>query len=285
MTASENHQVTVPGGRSFAVRDLGEPGAPAVLFNPGFMGCRLTGRAAPGARVITIDRPGIGGSSPSPRRRLLDWPDDVAAVADKLGLDRFAVLGHSAGGPYAAACALKLGDRVSALGIACGFAPLRRPGATEGMSPRMAQAASALRRAPWLAGVVTRSLPRQYRKDPAQAFDRQFGRDLPPCDRAALADPAALRPLLAAAVESTRQGAAPLALETRVLFAQEWGFAPADVKTPTQLWYGAEDTLTPPAMGRYLAQEIPGAQLTVFPGEGHMAAFTHWDAIVAALLG
>ena len=285
MTATQDHRVLAADGRCLAVRDLGEPGAPAVVFSPGFMGSRLSGRAAPGARVITIDRPGIGGSSGRPGRTLLDWPDDVAAVADHLGLGRFAVLGHSAGGPYAAACAVKLGDRVSVLGIACGFAPFGRPGDTEGMSPRMTKAVAALRRSPWLAGIVTRSLPRQYRKDPARAFDRQFGRDLPVCDRAALADPAALGPLLDAAVEATRQGAAPLAEEMRILFARPWGFGPDEIKTPALLWYGAEDTLTPPGMGRYLGQEISAAQLTIFPGEGHMAAFTHWPAIIAALAG
>src|SRR5205814_5334477 len=120
-------------------------------------------------------------------------------------------------------------------------------GATEGMNPRMAKAVPGLRRAPWLASIATSTLPRQYRKDPARAFDRQFGRDLPASDRAALADPAVLRPLLDAAVEATRQGAAPLATELRLLFARPWGFAPDDITTATRLWYGPGDTLTPPA--------------------------------------
>ena len=84
-------------------------------------------------------------------------------------LGQFAVLGHSAGGPYAAACAFKLGDRISRLGVACGFAPFDRPGATQDMNPRMAKAVPGLRRAPWLASIVTSTLPRQYRKDPARA--------------------------------------------------------------------------------------------------------------------
>lgn len=190
------------------------------LFNPGFMACRFTGRPAPGARVITIDRPGIGRSAARPRRAMLDWPDDVAVVADHLGLGHFAVLGHSAGGPYAAACALKLGDRISGLGIACRFALFDRPAATEGMSPRMAKAVPGLRRAPWLASIAASTLPRQYRQDPARAFHRQFGRDLPACDRAALTDPDVLQPLLEAAVEATRQGASPLPAEMRILFAR-----------------------------------------------------------------
>jgi pimeloyl-ACP methyl ester carboxylesterase len=285
MPEQPDKQVLTPDGRRLAVRDLGEPGAPPVIFQHGFMACRLTGRPAAGARVITIDRPGIGGSSARPGRTLLDWPDDVAITADFLGLDRFAVLGHSAGGPYAAACAVKLADRVSRLGIACGFAPFGRPGATAGMNPRMARAVPALRRAPWLTRIAAHPLPRQYRRDAARAFDRQFGRDLPASDRAALAGQGALGALLDAAVEATRQGAAPLATEMRLMFARPWGFAPEEVKTPTHLWYGADDTLAPPAAGRYLEREFPRAELTIVPGEGHMAAFTHWDDIVAALVG
>jgi len=90
MIEPQDHYVTTPDGRSLAIRDLGEPGAPVVLFNYGYMACRLTGRPVSGARVITIDRPGIGSSAPRPGRMLLDWPDDVAVAADHLGLDQFA---------------------------------------------------------------------------------------------------------------------------------------------------------------------------------------------------
>jgi pimeloyl-ACP methyl ester carboxylesterase len=276
-------QVRTSDGRVVTFSDIGERDAPPVFFSPGFMGCRLTGRPASGARTITLDRPGIGGSTPQPNRTLLTWPHDVARVADALGLDHFAVLGHSAGGPYALACAHLLGERVTAVGVACGFAPFDRAEATEGMTPRMAKAVPGLRRAPWLARAAAAGLPRQYRRDPGRAFQRQFGRDLPECDRAALADVGARQPLLDAAVEAVRQGPGPLATEMQLLFARPWGFRLDAVKTPARLWYGADDTLTPVQMGRRLASELPDADLTIFPGEGHMAAFTHWQDIIAAL--
>lgn len=277
--------VSLPDGRSLAYRDEGQPDLPAVLFHPGFMACRLTGPPSDAARVVSIDRPGIGLSDPQPGRSVLDWADDVARLADHLGLDRFAVLGHSGGSPYAAACALRLGDRVTSLGIACGFAPFDRPGATDGMHRRMAKAVPGLRRAPWTARLATASLPRQYRRDPGQAFEKQFGRDLPDCDRRALEDPGSRAALLDAAVESTRQGGRPLATELQLLFSRPWGFEPSAITVPTRLWYGEDDTLTPPQMGRYLESQIAGARLTVYPGEGHMAVFTHWPEITAALAG
>ena len=276
---------TLPQGRTLTFRDEGDAGQPAVLFQPGFMACRLTGRPADGARIITTDRPGIGGSGGDPKRTVLSWADDVAALADHLDLDSFAVLGHSAGSPYAAACAYRLGDRVRALAIACGFAPLDRRGAFEGVNRRMAKALPAMQRMPWIARLVTSSLPRQYRKDPAKAFEKQFGRDLPDCDRRALEDEDVRRLLLDAAVESTRQGGRSVATEMQLVFGRPWGFDPSAIKAPTHLWYGADDTLTPPQMGEYLQSQIPDARLTVYPDEGHMAAFTHWGEIVGALTG
>ena len=283
MDRTETH-FTLADGRRLAYRDDGDHDAPAIVFNPGFMACRLTGRPAGGVRIITADRPGIGLSDPKPDRTVAEWPDDVSALADHLGLDHFAVLGHSAGSPYALASAARLADRVTALGIACGFVPFDRAGATEGMNQRMAKASPSMRRAPWIARLATVSLPRQYRKDPAKAFEKQFGRDLPDCDRWALAEPEATASLLAAALESTRQGSKPLAAEVQLTFARPWGVDVTAITTPTQLWYGADDTLTPPQMGRYLEASIPGARLTVFPDEGHMAVFTHWAEITAALV-
>ena len=277
-------QVTLRDGRRLAYRDLGDRDAPPVVFNPGFMACRVTGRPAAGVRVLSVDRPGIGLSDPAPRRSLLDWPDDVADLADRLGIERFAVLGHSAGGPYAAACAFRLPDRVTALGMACGFTPLDRAGATAGMNPRMAKAIPMLRRAPWMTRLATMSLPRQYRRDPDRAFHNQFGRDLPDSDVRALSDAATRQALLDAAVESTRQGSRPLAVEMRILFTSEWGFTPSEIRVPAHLWYGGDDTLTPLQMGQWFAEQIAGSSLTAYPGEGHMAAFTHWQEIVTSLV-
>jgi pimeloyl-ACP methyl ester carboxylesterase len=277
--------ISLPEGRTVAFTDRGERAAPAVVFVHGFMACRLSAPPPPaGARVVAIDRPGIGGSDPRPGRRIVDWPDDVVAVVDALGIDRFAVLGHSGGGPFSAACAYALGDRVRALGLACAFAPMDRPGATDGMNARMAKAMPMLRRAPWMARLACSSLPRQYAKDPEQAFEKQFGRDLPDCDRRALENATARARLLDAAVESTRGGARSLALETQLMFSRPWGFDPSSITAPTSLWYGAEDTLSPVSMGRYLQSQIAGSELVVYANEGHMALFTHWDEIVRDLV-
>jgi len=76
-----------------------------------------------GVRLIGLDRPGIGLSDPKSGYRLLDWPDDVVEVADHLGIERFAVEGLSAGGPYALACAYKIPHRLTACGLISTVSP------------------------------------------------------------------------------------------------------------------------------------------------------------------
>jgi pimeloyl-ACP methyl ester carboxylesterase len=88
--------------------------------------------AARDVRVVSADRPGYGGSSPQPGRRREDWPADVAALADHLGIERFAVLGLSSGGPYAVVCAALLPDRVVAAGLVRGETDVGWPGAWDG---------------------------------------------------------------------------------------------------------------------------------------------------------
>ena len=74
-----------------------------------------------GIRWVSHDRPGYGGSTPHPGRDVASAAADVASVADALGIDQFAVMGDSGGGPHALACAAVLPRRV--LATVCISAP------------------------------------------------------------------------------------------------------------------------------------------------------------------
>jgi pimeloyl-ACP methyl ester carboxylesterase len=258
-----------------------------VIFCHGWLGSRLTRHpddgltASLGVRLITVDRAGIGRSDPDPAKTLLSSAGDLAAVADALDLERFALFGHSGGGPYALACARAFSDRVSAVAVASGFAPFDRPAAFAGMTARMRGFVRLLRAAPWVAGPSMRSAPKRFRSDPEKAFAQQFG-ELCPADRRALADPATHANLLAAATEALAQGSAGVAGEARTLFGRPWGFAPSEVRCPVALWYGTDDTLVPPQMGEHLHAAIAGSRLTVLPGEGHTLYVAHWAELLGA---
>jgi pimeloyl-ACP methyl ester carboxylesterase len=132
-------QVRLGDGRLLGYAEYGDPLGKPIFHFHGWVSSRLefgpnheTARSL-GARVISIDRPGCGLSDFKPGRKILDWPDDVAELADALGIDRFAVSGWSFGGPYVVACAYKIPHRLTAAGIIAGTTPLNRPGATRGM--------------------------------------------------------------------------------------------------------------------------------------------------------
>ena len=277
------------GPRAVGYDEVGDPeGRPVLLFH-GFGDSRLTRHpddartAALGIRLITMDRPGIGLTDPMPVRTLLERVGDVEALADHLGLDRFAVLGWSGAGPHALACGYRLADRVTVVGVASGFAPLDRPEVRAVLSPQLRQGAALISRLPFLAGPLMRQTEKRYRKDPAAAFEKQFGGSLCDADRRVLADAAVRDNMLAGAVEAFRQGSGGLAAEMRLLFAGRWGFNPEDVTVPVELWYGDDDRLVPVAVGRYLESVLPKASLTVYPGEGHLLYHTHWDEILTTL--
>jgi pimeloyl-ACP methyl ester carboxylesterase len=139
--AGRDHSLRLPDGRTLAYTDLGTPNGPTIMYFHGAPSSRLD-LALLGldvtfheleVRVVSPDRPGYGGSSPRPGRRREDWPTDVAALADHLGVTRFAVMGASSGGAYAVACAALLPERVTSAGVIAGVTDMGWPPAWEGL--------------------------------------------------------------------------------------------------------------------------------------------------------
>jgi len=122
------HRVPV-NGRTLAVLEAGDESGRAVVAVHGTPGSGLLWRGlvedaeARGMRLLAYDRPGYGRSDPHPGRTVADAAGDVAAMADALGFDRFAVEGGSGGGPHTLACAALLPDRVVAAASLAGVAP------------------------------------------------------------------------------------------------------------------------------------------------------------------
>jgi len=154
-TTASDRSVLLSDGRQLAYIECGDPVGEPVFHFHGHPGSRLEALIASdaatraGVRLIGVDRPGMGRSDFKPRRRLLEWADDIAALADALAIDKFAVEGTSGGGPYTAACAFKLADRITACGIVAGLGPIHRFG-TRGMMAVNRLQFGLARRAPWL---------------------------------------------------------------------------------------------------------------------------------------
>jgi pimeloyl-ACP methyl ester carboxylesterase len=169
-TPRVDNLIALPDGRSLAYAEFGDPDGRPVLFFHGTPGYRLNPWIADaelrslGVRLIALDRPGVGRSTARPHRRLLDWPDDVQTVTDALGLERFAVVGFSNGGPHAAACAHKLGRRVSGTALVAPMPPLDEPGAVQQLGvPGWYYPVA--RRAPWALRALLAALAALARRD------------------------------------------------------------------------------------------------------------------------
>ncbi|WP_157375681.1 alpha/beta fold hydrolase [Alcanivorax hongdengensis] len=274
------------GSRRLGWNEVGSPSGIPVIHCHGGLSCRLESRFADrickrhGVRWITADRPGIGASDIQPGRKLMDWAEDMAALADHLQLGRFAVSGWSAGGPYALACGAVLGRRVTRIATLAGMAPLRQGADIRALgmatdrflfrvsprSPRLAALGlSAARQAP--SRLLRASIARMLANGPDAPF-------LP----ATLVDQ-----VTASFSESLRPGGLGTARDYGLL-AADWGFSPDQITSPVSLWHGRDDTLLPFDHATRLQAMLPSASLQALPGVGHFLLQRCLDDVLDELM-
>ena len=237
---------------------VGDPtGHPVVLVH-GAPGSRLLcphedATVAAGVRLLTVDRPGYGGSDAHPHPSLLSWADDVQAMADRLGLERFAVVGFSAGGGYALACAARMPERISAVGLVCCEGPYDQvPGAwEEDLTSEERTLVERIRRDSIAAqGAITEQVG--WYEDP----DTIWEWEPPAVDVPILARPDVRQALTQMFREGARRGVGGLVGDW-IAQSLPWGFAFAELKLPVAVWHGELDHLVRPAHAHYLSAVLP----------------------------
>jgi pimeloyl-ACP methyl ester carboxylesterase len=273
--------VNTTDGRALAFEEYGDPGGTPVFVLHGTPGCRFSGRhpdesrvADAGLRLITYDRPGYGQSARHKGRRVIDCVADVAAIADELGIERFAVNGGSGGGPHALAVGARLRARVTRVGCDVGVAPHDADDIDwlAGMDPANVQEFE------WaLAGedTLVPELEKQANEaivkveaDPT-ALLSQF--ELSPSDRAVLEDPRVQQTLRRSTKESFANGVWGW-VDDDLAFTEPWGFDVEELEVPVEIRYGATDVLVPAGHGAWLAAHIPHATVKVDDEGGHLSS-------------
>ncbi len=274
-----NQTIKLQDGRKLGFAEYGNPEGTPVMFFHGGMSCRLgaEGLAEKGqelgqsVRIVAPDRPGIGLSDYQPERTLLDWPDDVVQLADTLGLGQFAVMGVSAGGPHAIACAHKIAERITHAVIGSCGGPFDIPGIQKGMD-RMNQTLFFLaRRIPFLARLMLNQTVALAKRDPAR-YGQQMAKSMTAvADRTLFLETPEMGPRGAAEViENHRQGPQGELHEMSML-GHAWNIPLQEITVPVHLWHGEDDASAPVAMGRYVANAIPTCQARFMHGEGHLS--------------
>jgi len=276
-------------GRLLGYAGYGDPEGWPIFYFHGFPGSRLEAQLADrvaarmGIRLIALDRPGFGLSDFKPRRTIFEWPDDVVKIADALGINRFATIGVSGGGPYAAACALKIPQRLTAVAIVCGLGPLDTPNGTDRMVRTNHLIFFLGRRLPWLAKISLWRIAYQVRRNPEGTLRRMIVA-LPDPDKAVLARPEVKTAMKDNVVEAFRGGSRGAAYEL-LLYTRPWGFLLEDIATRVNLWHGEQDVSVPPTMGQYQARTIPNCRAIFCPGEGHFSlVINHMEEVLSGLL-
>ncbi len=276
MGGSLNNSIKLSDGRTLGFETLGDLDGSPLFFFHGTPGSRL-GLAQddllaqiPSLRLILPDRPGYGISDPAPARTLLDWPDDVAQLADHLGLDEFAVAGASGGGPHAIACAHSLPDRVSKALLFSSPSPANFKGATKGMAIGNRLGLFLGQYAPWLYRWLIRTNVAAFAKDPQTVIDAMAKQMAPP-DQALMKTALVRDAVIRDFAEAFRQGGGGHEVDGALaMSSQDWGFSLRQISVPVFLWHGEEDTLVTVNMAKYLEREIPDCTARIVPGAAHL---------------
>ena len=226
-----------------------------------------------GARVVTYDRPGYGGSERHPGRRVVDCVDDVRAIADHIGIESFALIGGSGGGPHALAVAARLPDRVTRATCVVGIAPYDTDDFDflAGMDPENVKEFG------WaLEGeaVLTPELEREaagilerVATDPSKLISDDW--NLSESDRAELARTERHDIIRQSTSEAFRNGVWGW-VDDDLCFLEPWGFDVAEIRVPTRVTYGLTDVLVPRQHGEWLARNVPNAEVVVEEQQGHI---------------
>ena len=282
--------VQLENGRNLAYTQFGDPEGKPVFFFHGWPGARLQGAATDdagkklGVRIIAVDRPGFGQSDFQPKRTLLDWPDDVSALAHKLNIPQFKVLGLSGGGPYALACAYKLPpEQLRGTAVVCGVGPSDTAKEIASFAEEHQKIIGIIRKAPWLMRLIFWNTVRKRNKNMEKAMDELIA-SLPKPDQVALSDPKAKPLLIASATDSFSPGVKGHTLEMQ-LFAAPWQFAYEEISASVQLWHGAADSVISIDVSKRAATRLSNSQAEYFSDEAHYSIILNQaEPILARLM-
>jgi pimeloyl-ACP methyl ester carboxylesterase len=268
-------EVVTSDGRTLHVYDAGGPdgslvvvwhhGTPNVGEPPGPL---LPAAAARGLRFVSYDRPGYGTSTAHPGRDVAAAASDVAAVADELGIARFALVGHSGGAPHALACAALLPGRALAVASISATAPFGADGLD------------------WFAGMADPATCRAALQGRA-GLEAYFASSHEGPDPFTHEDNEALAgrwSWLADVAGRAWVGGTAGMVDDELAYVAPWGFDPGLVAVPVLIVHGRQDRIVPASHGRWLASRVPSAEMWLRPEDGHITVLDSGVAVLDWLL-
>lgn len=278
--------VLLHDGRKLSYQEYGSPDGKKILFYfHGWPGSRLSGIETDEAakklkvRVISIDRPGFGESNYKEDRTLLDWPDDVVELANKLKIKKFSIMGVSGGGPYVAACAYKIPDRIHKAGIVVGLGIVSVKGNLDGMSFLNKISWKNYHKFPIVRTIAGINGLLGYKYFPALSLKIGFG---------AKEDQEMIKKKFGRRIDNSVKEAFKNGIKGPVhdlkIYTDDWGFKLKDIKTKVCLWYGAKDKNVSLNMGKHYHSQIKNSKLFIEKNGGHLFRNNKEEKIISTLV-
>jgi pimeloyl-ACP methyl ester carboxylesterase len=274
--------MTLADGRRLRWHEFGDPDGPAVIYTAGTPVSGLGGGAydraarAAGLRWISPDKPGYGGSDYHRQRSVVSWSDDLAALADHLGLDQFALAGESGGGPFTLVAAHQLAKQVKVAALISTGGPFG-PQDRDDQKAQVRLRAWFARNAPPFNTIVIARMRRQL--DSEAKRERILRREM-------ATTPEAVHESLRFEIDGVADALGPgtrAAVQEVALTQRPWPFPLSEVSTPVHVWSGALDRNTPLAFARRLVSALADATLHVSDTHGHDVGYYRSDEITSVL--
>lgn len=269
------------GARSFTVYEDGQPDGPAILYHHGTPAAGgpytawVDDALERGARLISYDRPGYGGSSRVPHRAVADAATDSAAILEVLGIERFVTWGISGGAPHALACAALLPEQVQAVACLGSPAPFDAPGlnyfrgmGAENLIEFGLAVAGRAHLEPYLQTAAEQMLAAG-----AAGVGVEIASLVSPPDRVALA--AGIAQYWTDTMTTTFATGIAGWSDDDLAFTRPFGFTPDTIAVPALVVHGEQDRFVPVGHGDWLARIIPGADAWISAQEGHLSLMTN----------
>jgi pimeloyl-ACP methyl ester carboxylesterase len=274
--AGETKTIRTPDGRDLAYVEFGNHDAPLVIHHHGGPSSRLEGRllasaaTGNGLRLLSVDRPGNGRSSPQKDRTYEGWADDLLTIADALGYPQFGVSAWSEGGPWALAAAAYIDPgRLRHVAYLAGAAY----GAFGDNS-----AAKYLNKVDALGGQLairhhmTFHLMYDLLQLDAVYFRKSYIKTIQKManerDAALFDNPAIAEAFADASAECFAQGSSALVQDAELIY-RKWSFDVTKIERPVHMWQGTEDHFAPCPVNQEVEERMPGAVWHPIEGEDH----------------
>ena len=292
MRADPTHgaSIRLAGGRRLSFAITGPADGTPVIYCHGAIGTPV-GRSVDlealtaelGVRHIAVNRPGIGASDRAGDRTVLDFAGDVRELCEALELERFSVVGVSAGGPYALAIARELPDRVDRAALCSSLSPLGAPHLIPGTDRRIRIALGLVARAPRTAARLGDAALPLLRRRPA-LITRVIAAHAARCEREQVLEPCEQAAAIASFLDAAASGVSGM-IDDYLSCCGEWGFAPNEVVAEVDLWHGVRDPIVPVEHALQLAIALPRCRVFIDPDEGHHFFRSRLRTILAVLTG